>query len=125
MNPDRRQFNEMSDAPHGLFEDILFPTDLGSIIQVHPLAAATAAEPWTGGGPPLGRALNDLVRLGKINTPAAADLPHRDEISRCGEGNENDPIVQMAKTVAARNKLFDPHGRRGGVNMAFLLSWGQ
>lgn len=97
---------------------------------MHPLTPTTSPKPGTWGIPPLGRAFNDLVKLGEIDTPPATDLSYRDEIPWCGEGNEYDTIVQMAETIAARNKLFDPNGGGVGILTEFirvydnsLLSW--
>jgi hypothetical protein len=75
MDHENRLFLEVSDPPQSLFEDILFPADLGSIIHVHPLATAAKTEPLTGWIPALGRALDDLIELGEINPSTAADLP--------------------------------------------------
>jgi hypothetical protein len=75
MDPESRLLLEVTDPSQSLFEDILFPADLGSIIHVHPLATAAKTEPWTGRVPALGRAFNDLIELGEINPSTAADLP--------------------------------------------------
>jgi len=82
---------------------------------MHPLAATATPEPRTGRIFPLRGAFDDLVRLGKVDAPATADIPQSNEIPGCRERNKHHPIVQMTETITTRNQLFDTdRGRWGG-----------